>query len=585
MADDHVGEAPRAGRYRRLCPALAAVLIALTAALCAFLRPAADDFFYVTFLDGGLRGFLEKTAEHYRTMTGRVLVHLVLCPLLSFDMWPFRVFNILLICGLCALGARLCAVRAGERLSAFVALLSLFWLMGIGTLSDGALWGAGALNYLFPVALVVLYYALLQDRLSRGAPVGRLCVAAALCASTVEMTGLLVPLAVLYLALCERRAAGKQRAAVALDLGGALAGYLFLFTSGGVATRLEQNEFAAVGLLRRIEINYALFDRMICGPEGIWPIVALALLSGAYVLRKKAAKAALAATAVLILLTGTGVIYGGRPLAAIAALAFAALCAYGVWAFCAGERLIPFCMLCVSVSLAVCMVSPVAGPRMVLPSGVFLSLVCVRGLFLRGVPRRAMACLLSGATLLAALMLVSCTIHFADNARVIDRNARAALRARAEGAETLRLFAVPDEFYGGATVPSDAAWGGSFRAHYALEDVALAYEDPTAVPLLFGGKPLERAAVLRGGQYYVPIRTAADVCGAAVDWAFSCAVVRTADGRTVCLHAGSRAANLGHGVVPSLRLSDPVRSVNSSIYISLRDFEALFGVAPALSGA
>lgn len=552
----------------------AILLVALTAVLCCYLRPAADDFYYETFFDNGISGFWAMTVEHYRTLTGRVFVHLILCPLLLFDMLPFRVFNALLICALSWLTAALAAEKHTDILPCFASSISLFWLFGIGTLSDAALWGAGSLNYLFPVFLVLLYYYLLHKQLSNGKPFAWLCLPAMLCAATVEMTGLLVPITVLYLFISHWDTAKKQLFPFTLNFFSALAGYLFLFSSSGVAKRLDDTGFYALSLMSRINVNYALFDRMICGPEGIWLIIVFALLSAAYVLPGSLKKAVFLCTGALVILTGTGIVYDGIPLALISLFAFFLLCAYGIWAYRSGERIIPFCILCTVVSLAVCMISPVTGPRMVLPTAVFLSLLCVRGLFWKGFPDRALLLALSGTTLLASCMLVSYITHFRDNAKVIDRNTSLALRSADE--EVLSLSAVPDEFYGGSTVPSDAIWPTSFRRHYHLEHVTLDYYDPTAMPIESPEKQLPYSAILRGGQYYIPIRVAHEITGAEVSWKLSCAVVETED-HELYFHSGSRVANLGYGVAPSIKLSDPVRNVNSTIYISLRDYQKLFG--------
>ena len=572
------------GKEERAYLLLAVLLVLLTGALCFYLRPAADDFYYRTFFDRGLRGFWEETVKHYRTVTGRVLVHLILCPLLLADMLPFRVFNVLLICALCGLMAVLAAGpgEEGRLLPCFPAALGLFWLFGIGTLSDGVLWGAGSLNYLFPVFLALLYYRLLDRRLALGKSPAWLAPAALLCASTVEMTGLLVPVTAVYVSVARWEEGKKHPGALALNLLAALAGYLFLFTSGGVAARLADNAYGSVSLLMRLEINYALFDHMICGPEGIWVIVAAALCSAARALPGRLPRLLYLSAALAVLLTGTGLVYGGVPLAAISLAAFLLLCAYGVWAFRAGERVEPFCMLCVTLSLGVCLLSPVVGARMLLPTAVFLTLLTLRSFFRKDVSRRGLPLLLSGLTLLSAGLLVSYTLHFRANARVIDENTRAALAA-GEG-DAVTLCAVPDERYGGVTVPSEAAWPDAFRSHYRLGDGKLLYTDPTARPLEWEGKPLSGSAILRGGQAYVPVREAREILGAEVRWEYACAVVKTAE-RELYFHSGSRVANLGYGITPSLPLSDPVRSVNSTVYISLRDFQRLLGAAPTIVGS
>ena len=114
----------------------------LTMALCIWIRPAADDFYYSTLGDGGWQAFLKNNLEHYQNYTGRVFVHLVLYPLLCLDMWPLRAFVAILIGGCSVMAARLAYADRKQRTLAQVIALSAFWLMGIETLQDGVLWGA-----------------------------------------------------------------------------------------------------------------------------------------------------------------------------------------------------------------------------------------------------------------------------------------------------------------------------------------------------------------------------------------------------------------------------------------------------------
>lgn len=565
---------------KRLYPGACVVLLVLAGVLCALIRPAADDFYYYTFCDGGLYDYLRSSLLHYRTVTGRVLVHLILCPLLQFHMWPFRLFNLLLTGGLCWLCACLCAETRPQRPPLFAAGLSMFFLMGLETLSDGVLWGGGSLNYLFPTFLVLLYYAGLQKYLSGGAGGCWLAIPAFLCSATVEMTGLLTVLVILYFLLtCRERWRSCRRAAL-LNLCAALLGYLSLFTSPGVKQRLEENS-AGIGLLQRINVNFSLFDRKACGPEGIWVITLLALLSAAVLLRRKRppVPALFLLLALGVALTGTGALSYGVWVALLALCAFFALLGYGIWNFLSGERLVPLCMLCTTVSLAVCLVSPVAGPRMMLPSAVFLTVLTLRTLALCRLPDRLLALPVTLLGLSAAAVLCFYIVNFAANARVIDQNDSRA-RAHRDGTP-LQLTCVPDERFGGATVPSAANFGGPYLEGMGLPGLELQCTDPTARPIFREGRPLNQEALLRGGRYYVPVRLAASLPDTSVRWELASAVVTLPEGE-YRFHQGDRAANRTPGVGPSVRLSAPVRMIDSRIYIAQQDFENLFHVELSL---
>ena len=563
---------------RTLYLGVCAGILLLAGALCVLTRPAADDFYYATFCAGGLGGYLRASWLHYRTVTGRVLVHLVLCPLLQFHMWPFRLFNFLLIGGLCWLCACLCARRTAQRLPLFAAGLCMFFLMGVETLSDGVLWGAGSLNYLFPVFLVLLYYGAFRRCLPRPAGGWLLAVPAFLCSATVEMTGLLTPLVIVCAAAVHPELRRSRRDFILLNLGSALLGYLSLFTSPGVARRLEQTH-ADITLLQRVNANFALFDRKACGPEGIWAVVLLCLLGAGVLLwqcGRRPAAALLALPALGVVLTGTGAVSGGIPVAGLALCAFLALLGYGVWSFRAGERLVPLCMLCTTVSLSICLVSPVVEPRMMLPSAVFLTAMALRTFALCRLPGRAAALSVSALGLAAGAVLCVYLVHFTANARVIDGNDRTARTL--DGGPVLELSHVPDERFGGLTVPAPMNFGGYYLETVGRPGLEFRLTDPTARPVFCAGRDLGESALLRSGQYYVPIRIAAPLLGAQVRWELTRAVVTTAEG-TYCFHRGDCAAGRGLGVGPSVRLHDPVRLIDSTTYISIRDFEALFHVA------
>lgn len=559
------------------------LLLLGTAALCCLIRPAADDFYYMTFCDGGLGQYIANTIDHYRTLTGRVFVHFILCPLLQLDMWPFRIFNLLLICALGCVCVRLCSDDGRPSAAGCVLFLCLFWLMGNKALSDGALWGAGSLNYLFPAALIVLYAFLFRKYLCRAGEGRWLFILAFFSAATVEMTGILTVFVICYFCLADWGQARARRGFALSNLAAAALGYASLFTSPGVAARLEQNSFGSISLLERINANFALFDRKICGPEGLWVLVLLTLLSAALLLFRRGNRTLCALSllsSAMVCLTGLGVIYDGVALALVSIAAFLVLCAYGVWAHLAGERVIPLFMLCLAASLGVCMVSPVVGARMVLPGAVFLIVICMRGLFAAALPQKWLSAAACALSVPALILLVFYGVMFSENAAVIDENSARAGSCAADG--VLELSYVPDEAYGATTVPSAQNFGSYYLAHMGIPGAEIVCIDPGSAQICYNGRELGRSALLRGGQYYVPVRTAADVLGAGVSWELASAVV-TYGGAAYCFHSGDRAANTSHGICRSVKLLDRVRTIDGSVYISQRDFEALFSVSLSIA--
>ncbi|MBQ5749243.1 MAG: hypothetical protein IIV87_03715, partial [Oscillospiraceae bacterium] len=56
-----------------------------------------DDYWYGTFFDGGLGGFIRNMIEHYRTTNGRLYVHLIVPFVLLFDTKLFIVISPVLL--------------------------------------------------------------------------------------------------------------------------------------------------------------------------------------------------------------------------------------------------------------------------------------------------------------------------------------------------------------------------------------------------------------------------------------------------------------------------------------------------------
>ena len=555
-----------------ICTGLWAVAMLMTAVLCFWIRPASDDFYYVTFGDGGWKSFLEINLEHYLTMSGRVFVHLVLYPLLCLDMWPLRIFVVGLIGCVSAMMARLTVQEPERRAQARVVALGVFWLMGIETLQDGVLWGAGALNYLFPISLV-LAYGLLMQRVLEGKGSLWLGVPAFLCACTVEMTGVLPCVVFAYLCMTNwQKVRTHWRTVLTVGLC-TLAGYLFLYTSPGVAVRIESNS-AGVTLFEKILVNYSMIDRRVIGPEGIWPVTALTLLTSGLVLGRDKLRwgFGMMLLAAAVTLTGLGIVYDGVAVALIALLAFCALAAFAVCRFLCGERQVPLWMLCTTASLGVCLMSPVMGSRLVMPTAVFLTVICVRNFMELRLDRRSGLAVTAALTAAACLVLVADAGHLARNARVIDENHRLALEHK-DGILLQEL--VPDERYSGPAVPVASGFGSYYLRHYGLSGIQYDLWDPTECAVLLEGEQTGLQALLRDGIWYVPLRDAGEAIGAEVRWEMASAVVELEE-RTICFHLGNQVANLGHGITGSVKLSGPVRNIGGRIYIPLADFCKLF---------
>lgn len=533
---------------KKLNIAFSLMILLFVCVLHWFLHPANDDFYYVTFTDNGFSGFIAETVNHCRTVMGRVVVHIILCPLLMFDMIPFKIFNIAVFAGLCLTVAKLTSEKKSHTAGNFALFSALFWLMGGFVLCDGALWGAGALNYLFPSLLVVLYYYLFDKTIKK--PNYLLCVLALIAAATTEMSGIAMLLCVVYLWVTKR---GANHAFCAANLVSGAVGYVSLFVTGGVGARMSGNE--AESLMETIGANFSIFARKILSFDGLGVVVLLAMLAllvFALKNKKKVAAVCLAAFCVQAILVMAGVLYHLWQVVAVSVLCFGAL-----WAGAAltKDKTIIFFMICLTVSLGICMVSPVVGDRMLFPCGVYLCIISARALTLCEFSystKTAVAGVLSVTAVTSLVFLIS---KFSANAEIVYKNLEI---TKNHTSGDLVLEGVPDELYGNGTVPSTMNFGDSFLAHYGIEN--------TQIVIINDAQP-----VTRNGTKFVPVRMAKEL-GAKVDWRLACAEV-TYKGETYRFAKGANVADSG---LKSYKLSHLVRMINGTTYIAESDFNNIF---------
>ena len=217
---------------------------------------SADDFWYSTFLDGGLGRWLALTKEHYETFNGRALVHAAAQLVLHFGSWLFALVGTAL-CVTLPLAAALAARRPQRE------FLPAVLLFGAGLLAlprdvlvEGVLWISAFFNYALPTVMVAGEILLLSRVCARPAPGPGALFACALtgflCGATTEQSGLVATaVALFYVLVCllEHRAAFPCPITAAVA---AAAGVLSIFLSPATRLRLGQ-ETGGSGLFAALE--------------------------------------------------------------------------------------------------------------------------------------------------------------------------------------------------------------------------------------------------------------------------------------------------------------------------------------------
>ena len=220
------------------------------------------------------------------------------------------------------------------------------------------------------------------------------------------------------------------------------------------------------------------------------------------------------------------------------------------------------------------MISPVIAYRMLMPTAIFLVVICVKVLNL---------CKLSAKTFISAVCILavssSCTMifytqKFSENAKIIDKNTERTENYNQSG--TLVMTSVPDEIYSNGTVPSHADFGVHYLTHNDISpDTNITIREPDAKEIYLKNEKLSTIAITRNNIVYIPVRTASEAIDADVSWLLACAHVET-NGKTYRFCSGAKAAETGLFLSPSIKLAHPVRIISGTTYISLSDFNKVF---------
>ena len=222
-----------------------------------------DDYLYLTFLDHGLRHFLESLRWHYANMNGRLLVHAFACAVLHFGHLSVALCGLGILWGCLLLGLRLCGGERSPLTGAAVFFAGLL-LLPMKVMQHGILWTSAFFNYVFPLPLLLALLLLLRRRLRaprlRAGGVFALAAAALVCGGTTELYGLLSCALLgweLLWALLRRK---KHAWLLALALAAAAGGLTTIFLSPATAARMDHEvRLTLPTLLSRLTDHAALF--------------------------------------------------------------------------------------------------------------------------------------------------------------------------------------------------------------------------------------------------------------------------------------------------------------------------------------
>lgn len=169
------------------------LFVAFVAVTMSFTVAYGDDYYYGSFFYEGFSHFADENIIHYMKTNGRALVHLLDELLLAGgQMVAWRIFGTLCIAAVTLLSALIGAkaykngTDTEEFRIALVASCLLFASISLDIARQSIYWATGALNYLYPILLLLLLFYLIKCSEEKGKCGAAVPVLAFFCAFSTE---------------------------------------------------------------------------------------------------------------------------------------------------------------------------------------------------------------------------------------------------------------------------------------------------------------------------------------------------------------------------------------------------------------
>ena len=247
---------------------------------------SADDFSYSTYFNDGLGGYFSRMVNHYQTMNGRVIVHVVAHLLLWLGNLSYALFAVFLTCFTPWVIARATGFSKKTALYAIGLFAIALAVLPPQVIGQSLLWISSYCNYFLPTAMLCGLIAFaLRLRGKETVPAWQyvlLIVYALACGATTEQSGLLCIAVLLYFALTALWHRKKQ---IYFYLGAAAAagiGLWTIFASPATEARLQMETGTAAGLLDLQSLLGTLdtFAWLLCQTPTFCILLALIFLLG-----------------------------------------------------------------------------------------------------------------------------------------------------------------------------------------------------------------------------------------------------------------------------------------------------------------
>lgn len=481
-----------------------------------------DDYWYGTFLKGGLYEFAKRTYHHYMDTNGRVLIHILIPFVLLFDTKLFAVLSPVITAALFMVGLRVCDEKVKLPGLLFGAAMCLLTVLGseIQYLRMSLYWLSAFFNYAAPLlpALGALLFALAEAKKPLGkAGYAAALLTAALAGASTEQIGV-VALILLWGHFLLQKKGGHTKRLLFLALAVSL-GYVTILLAPGSHARVERGiDGGLLSVLDPQVFSWRFFDVMgyLTG-YGFWNALfaALCVLSAAAYLADRSLPKLLltgfpmGAAVVILWLTGL------QDILSVATVLYTLFLA--VLMLTNGKlRPAGLILLGAGASVMFLVVTTLYYARTFFPCVLLTVLVCWSLLMrvLRAVPKWAGAALCLALAAVFIARYVPMAQGYRENKRTVDANIAAVKEARTTGEAVLSI-----DFDG------DYRFTMFFEGNYFLENFLAYYDLPVDTHVTYvsdrwdvsrveaGGNELRFPALELEGKTYFPVEQVINASG------------------------------------------------------------------------
>ena len=423
-----------------------------------------DDYYFMTLRSASVAGYLRNCWGVYAHDNGRLIVHMLAVGFLSLDLNVWRAADSLMLAGIVVLGSLLIRRYAAEAgFAAPVLLCAGILLLRVALARESVYWLTGSFNYVYPILMLLAFWAALawRDRLGRASVILLPALGLLAGASAEQVSAMAAGLAALYAGyhvfMLRQRLPAHVWAALALAVLGAAS----VILSPSTFARWAVENTADISLFAQIRDNvrdYLGGEFLFAGYTLAYNLLFVAAAGAYTALRGRGARrlsAIGAPPAAGLLIYGCAAPHAVFTPALVACMAcillymaIAAFCACrAAWRLNYARPLLAPLATLAAGSQAMMLVSPVYGPRNTLCALILLTVFSAA--LLAGLPepkgaaRYALPALAAALTLYGVLTAARIAGGYAANMQVARANLKV---SRGEGA--LVQYYMIDDSYG-----------------------------------------------------------------------------------------------------------------------------------------